>query len=218
MNLLDHKGKRYYQCNLPALIKRAGMTQSALATAIGMNPKSFHRVVHGLNIPYSETAGKIAAALDVTRNDIWPEYATIMAERKEQIIINTTKGREIQKAQREAGNNKRGTGLYKESKSAYSELWRHRQRYEQVEDAGPVLPVTVEEGRERDLVLRARFVSADKIEDDAWCRRMAGIIHQWILNNTVWGIYRHLRAIMAAEQMAANERAERAAAAVGGGQ
>lgn len=210
MDLLNPRGRKYYPCNLQRMLKKAGMTQSALAAMVGMNAKGFYRITHGQNIPLPETAAKIAKVMRTTEQAIWPDYDRIVAERAEMHRQIGRATSQIMKARREAAP------PHKADKSAYHELWKYRTRgARQDEGVGPALPITIED-RERDLVLRARHMKPDQIEDDAWCRRMAALIHNWILNNTVWGIYRHLRAIMAAEQMAANERAERAAA--GGGQ
>ena len=68
----NKKGRRKVQNNLESEVKKSGMSKTEFSEKVGISLMSFYRYAKGKRTPDIQTVQRIAQALDVTVNDLYP--------------------------------------------------------------------------------------------------------------------------------------------------
>ena len=58
----------------------------------------------------------------------------------------------------------------------------------------------------QEFTLRAGFAGPHELESPVWCQQKAFALHNYLVRNCAWGVYKHLRQMMADENRLAEER------------
>ena len=179
-----------FTCKLRELLAARNMCQYQLAAAACMSTTNMSKIAAGDRLPHQDTVERITAALGCAPADIWPEYARHLSERTERQRINLDLGR-----------TKRA---YRESKAA-SELKIYRAERRARASEADVVPLA-DGAAAQEFTLRAGFAGPHELESPVWCQRKAFALHNYLVRNCAWGVYKHLRQMMADENRLAEER------------
>lgn len=172
-----------FTCKLRELLAARNMCQYQLAAAACMSTTNMSKIAAGDRLPHQDTVERITAALGCAPADIWPEYARHLSERTERQRINLDLGR---------------------TKRAYElKIYRAERRARASE--ADVVPLA-DGAAAQEFTLRAGFAGPHELESPVWCQRKAFALHNYLVRNCAWGVYKHLRQMMADENRLAEER------------
>ena len=181
--------------NLKSILDQRNLTIASFAKISGMSGSTIGALCSGRhNMPHQDTAAKVAAALGMTVADIWPNLErdkTAHAAKQREALL------------------------------AYNQLIPRQSKPKPPANPRPVkaveLPVhpsspnaipLADEAHADDFRLRPAVVPDELLQDSAWCRAQARRMHEYIVRNCAYGVYRELRELMAAENRLFEERAK----------
>ena len=180
------------KCNLQAILTERMMSQAELARMSGKRTGCISVLAQGLNNPRRKTAKDIAAVLGLSVYDIWPEYEQWHVQRAQQISDGL-------KAYWEASGRKLPPKPANPRPVKVVELPVH--------PSSPNAVPLADEAHADKFQLRPASVPDELLQDGAWCRAQARRMHEYIVRNCAYGVYRELRELMAAENRLFEERA-----------
>ena len=192
-------GKVKIVSHLAKILKASRMTQGEFAAAVGVHPNALYKYRTCRAMPRKPIADTIAAYLGLTVADIWPNYDAVRSDQNRRNAAAVRRGcaeRHWPSRQPE----------YKAQKSAESDLRKVRAAVPVDPNDANAVPMC-DDARGGDFRLRPAHTSDEDLQDRRWCRQHAARLHKYLVDHCAWGCYRELRAIMAAENRMAEERA-----------
>lgn len=182
-------------CNLKTVLAKRKLTIASFARISGMSGSTIGALCSGRhNMPHQDTASKVAAALGMTVAEIWPEL-------------------ELHKAAHAAKQ--------REALLAYNQLIPRQSKpkppakprpvkvpYIRLHPSSPNAVPLADGASGAEFRLRPAPVPDELLQNDAWCAAQARRMHEYIVRNCAYGVYRALREVMAAENRLFEERAK----------
>lgn len=193
-------GKVKIVSHLAKILKASRMTQGEFAAAVGVHPNALYKYRTCRAMPRKPIADTIAAHFGLTITDIWPNYDAVRSDQNRRNAAAVRRGcakRHWPSRQPE----------YKAQKSAESDLRKVRATAPVDPDAPNAVPLA-DDAYNIGFRLMPANASSDDLESPRWCREHARALHKYLVDHCAWGCYRELRAIMAAENRMAEERAK----------
>ncbi|HOT98782.1 MAG TPA: helix-turn-helix transcriptional regulator [bacterium] len=185
-------------CNLNKVIAKKGLSQRCLATMAHCTQASISGIATGKCLPKRPVAQRISAALGVGFDSLWPNYDSIQMQHRTRI----TQGLKRYHQKRHERTEKR-----KEYHAKYDLACVKKERAVQPADPNAVpLAAGAIAG---DYRLRPAKASDDQLQDKKWCRTKALALQDYLCQNCAYGVYRELRALLAAENRLFESRVDR---------
>jgi len=179
------------QNNIRALLLANQITMTELAERAGIRLTLLSRYTVGSSRPLMHNATRIADALGVKVVDVWPEYDKAMDE----LAVRRSETWRNKRIERERE---------RKALAEYSKFKAERQEAEDTRKDN-VVPLSLDL-HAGDFHLRGGMASLGDLENQAWCLDKAQRLHRWLVGHCAWGVYRHLRQIMADENRLAENR------------
>lgn len=182
-------------CNLKTVLAKRKLTIASFARISGMSGSTIGALCSGRhNMPHQDTASKVAAALGMTVADIWPNL-----ERDK--TAHAAKQREALLAYNQL--------IPRQSKPKPPAKPRPVRVAEvRVHPSSPNAVPLADGASGEEFRLRPASVPDELLQSDAWCAAQARRMHEYIVRNCAYGVYRALREVMAAENRLFEERAK----------
>ena len=189
--------------NLKSILDQRNLTIASFAKISGMPCSTIGALCSGRhNMPHQDTAAKVAAALGMTVADIWPnlerDKTAHAAKQREallaynQLIPRQAKPKPPAKPRPVKAANPRPVKVADE----------------RVHPSSPNAVPLADDAHADKFQLRPAVVPDELLQDGAWCRAQARRMHEYIVRNCAYGVYRELRELMAAENRLFEERAK----------
>jgi len=177
--------------NLRTILIQRGLTQNQFAAKCCIRSNTINRYVTGRHQPEAYNAQKIADALGLTITDIWPTY------NQDKARISSQKARNWNERRAAAERKRKELAEYAKYKKE-----RHERSDMAVDN---VVPLSLDL-HASDFSLLGGIARIGDLEKPAWCLDKAQRLHRWLVEHCAWGVYRHLRQIMADENRLAENR------------
>jgi transcriptional regulator with XRE-family HTH domain len=182
-------------CNLKTVLAKRKLTIASFAKISGMSYSTIGALCSGRHpMPQKNTAEKVAAALKMTIDDIWPDLQLHKAAHSHKMSValiayNRANGRQ---AKPKPPANPRPVKVADE----------------RVHPSSPNAVPLADGASGEEFRLRPASVPYELLQSDAWCAAQARRMHEYIVRNCAYGVYRALREVMAAENRLFEERAK----------
>jgi transcriptional regulator with XRE-family HTH domain len=182
-------------CKLKTVLAKRKLTIASFARISGMSGSTIGALCSGRhNMPHQDTASKVAAALGMTVAEIWPNLE----------LHKTAHAAKLQKALLAYNRDH-----HRQSKPKPAP----RPRPVRVPDirlhpSSPNAVPLADGASGEEFRLRPAPVPDELLQNDAWCAAQARRMHEYIVRNCAYGVYRALREVMAAENQLFEERAK----------
>lgn len=181
--------------NLKSILDQRNLTIASFAKISGMSGSTIGALCSGRHpMPQKNTAEKVAAALKMTIDDIWPDLQLHKAAHSHKmslalIAYNRANGRQA-----------KPKPPAKPRPVRVAEV--------RVHPSSPNAVPLADGASGEEFRLRLASVPDELLQSDAWCAAQARRMHEYIVRNCAYGVYRELRELMAAENRLFEERAK----------
>jgi len=180
--------------NLKSILAERNLTIASFAQKSGMSCSTIGALCSGRHpMPQKNTAEKVAAALKMTVDDIWPDLQLHKAAHRHKMSVallayNRANGKQAKPKQPANPRPVKAVEL-------------------KVHPSSPNAVPLADEAHADKFQLRPAAVPDELLQDSAWCRAQARRMHEYVVRNCAYGVYRELRELMAAENRLFEERA-----------